>query len=624
MDSLEPEPPTLKVKQLWTGPGAICGQDANDQILCWGMSEVGLPPYPGGLGLPSGLQLDEFDPNPNSNSKHVAINERQICAINGMQVRCWGAQSDDARQRQEFGTGNSQPGDYLFNTAGAQLPFNSKPIALATRQVDLYAWGERNHLNEGDPHPNQPVLTCAVLENGQLWCWGEASDGMVDGTLMLTTPRQVLAGRIEHAKDVQIGEGKICVLHDDGTVSCWGPDGFTNREINPGRPGGPGDHQPQTINLGPGANQGDPRVIAVAGSDFVVGSTEDNEQGTIAIWKWTPGNDTATIVEVPNALPQEHSGIAVAQAGAYCISTSEGPYCYGTLFAQGDRVIIDYGANGQLIDIGENSRDVPQIACGQRHCCAFGENSGLAYCWGGNAWGQAGRNSQGQGNQILFTNEDGVQVGTSNSIVSMALGNEHTCALAVNQAQEDQVYCWGKNDHGELGGVYPRSDSPLLTSTGLDRWITSGSNHNCGVGEGSLVCWGRNDVGQAGQAGIANVSRPTMTRYVGDADPQPRFYRIAANTYATCFISNAGNRAIRCFGQNQARLIDPNQATDFQVQAELHEVPNISDAQILTMSDQIACSVDSQHQVRCWGDGIANEGGPGGDITIDTYPEPVR
>ena len=31
--------------------------------------------------------------------------------------------------------------------------------------------------------------------------------------------------------------------------------------------------------------------------------------------------------------------------------------------------------------------------------------------------------------------------------VSLALGNEHTCALL----NDKRVYCWGNNDHGQLG-----------------------------------------------------------------------------------------------------------------------------------------------------------------------------
>jgi alpha-tubulin suppressor-like RCC1 family protein len=79
--------------------------------------------------------------------------------------------------------------------------------------------------------------------------------------------------------------------------------------------------------------------------------------------------------------------------------------------------------------------------------------------------------------------------------------SEHTCAiLKPNKA----LRCWGENDNGELGtGDTTDVADPLdLTSdvmTGVDD-VATGSDHTCAIKSGNLFCWGKNDVGQLGRA----------------------------------------------------------------------------------------------------------------------------
>ena len=77
--------------------------------------------------------------------------------------------------------------------------------------------------------------SCAVKTDGTVWCWGGASDGEVgDGTtgdanFLRLTPVQVVdggGGFLTGVKAVTANWYTTCALKTDGTVWCWGYDGF--------------------------------------------------------------------------------------------------------------------------------------------------------------------------------------------------------------------------------------------------------------------------------------------------------------------------------------------------------------------------------------------------------------
>ncbi|MGH7329382.1 MAG: hypothetical protein ACREJX_13630, partial [Polyangiaceae bacterium] len=65
---------------------------------------------------------------------------------------------------------------------------------------------------------------CALLENGDVYCWGQGERGQVgDGsTAVHATPVQ--ARDIAHATQVTAGLEETCALVQDGRVFCWGKD----------------------------------------------------------------------------------------------------------------------------------------------------------------------------------------------------------------------------------------------------------------------------------------------------------------------------------------------------------------------------------------------------------------
>jgi alpha-tubulin suppressor-like RCC1 family protein len=69
---------------------------------------------------------------------------------------------------------------------------------------------------------------CAVGADGRLWCWGNGTSGQLGNGSVASHPRDPvevvsLAGR---ARKVAVGMDHTCALLDDGSVWCWGENNF--------------------------------------------------------------------------------------------------------------------------------------------------------------------------------------------------------------------------------------------------------------------------------------------------------------------------------------------------------------------------------------------------------------
>lgn len=142
--------------------------------------------------------------------------------------------------------------------------------------------------------------------------------------------------------------------------------------------------------------------------------------------------------------------------------------------------------------------------------------------------------------------------------LKVAAGWYHTCAINT----DNKLYCWGKNDNGQLGdgtnceGSYDDNcaDKYVPTKIGDDSWqkISAGGDHTCGIkSDGKLYCWGNNNSGQLGDgtAGTsedwyaANKSVPTK---IGD----DTWIDISAGQDHTCGIK--ADSKLYCWGRNQS------------------------------------------------------------------------
>jgi alpha-tubulin suppressor-like RCC1 family protein len=84
-------------------------------------------------------------------------------------------------------------------------------------------------------------------------------------------------------------------------------------------------------------------------------------------------------------------------------------------------------------------------------------------------------------------------------VTAVGAGSAFSCAISDNS-----VYCWGKNDRGQLGnGTFVDSTTPVKV-VGISGTLSSlavGGKNACVIGSGTVYCWGD---ASAGQLGLAN------------------------------------------------------------------------------------------------------------------------
>jgi alpha-tubulin suppressor-like RCC1 family protein len=116
-------------------------------------------------------------------------------------------------------------------------------------------------------------------------------------------------------------------------------------------------------------------------------------------------------------------------------------------------------------------------------------SAGAVKCWGANANGQVGDNSNMQ--RLTPVQVSGLTAGATLATA----GNTHSCALV-----SGGVKCWGQNTNGQLGdGTQSQSLVPIDV-TGLASGVTAigaGASHTCArTAATGIQCWGLNQQGQ--------------------------------------------------------------------------------------------------------------------------------
>lgn len=133
--------------------------------------------------------------------------------------------------------------------------------------------------------------------------------------------------------------------------------------------------------------------------------------------------------------------------------------------------------------------------------CVVG--SGALYCWGYNGYGEVG-----VGNTTKYPVPE--QVGSDTTWTAISQGDsqfdEAACGI-----DNGALYCWGRNQYGELGlGNTTQYTTPTQVGSATN-WTsvsTSGSD-TCAINSsGNLYCWGRNDYGELGQGSTVQYTTP--------------------------------------------------------------------------------------------------------------------
>jgi alpha-tubulin suppressor-like RCC1 family protein len=329
--------------------------------------------------------------------------------------------------------------------------------------------------------------TCAIDNNGSLWCWGRNGSGQLgDGTYANKDAPVQVSGT--NWASVSAGDGHTCGIKTDEILWCWG------------------DNYYGQLGDGTYANKNTP--VQVSGTNWV--SVSAGWYHTCGVktdrnlWCWGRNNygQLGDGTNVGKNAPVQVSGtnwISVSAGDGHTCGVKTG----GILWCWGDNYY------GQLGDGTYANKNAPvqvsgtnwvSVSAGWYHTCGV-KTDRTIWCWGRNNYGQLGDGTN-VGKNVP------VQVSGTNW-VSVSAGGEHTCGIKT----DGTIWCWGRNNYGQLGdGTYANKNAPVQVSGTNWVSVSAGKDHTCGIKtDGTIWCWGRNNYGQLGDGSLLFLDRNVPT-----------------------------------------------------------------------------------------------------------------
>ena len=344
---------------------------------------------------------------------------------------------------------------------------------------------------------------CGLTAEGEVFCWS------------LTDSRPTLvSGSLRFASVSTFGD-HTCGVSATGGAYCWGYNQFgqlgTASDLETcrrpfSRLTVPCSRQPvvvetvvtwQTVSVGWGHSCG----LDADGRAYCWGLNSKGQLGAASVGSCTTGSATGSVPcsAEPVAVDGELTFASISAGTRHnCGVTSDGSaYCWG---AGGSGRLgtgsVDDSPSPALVAGNLSFRSV---SAGGAHTCGI-TTERVVYCWGSNHGLQLGSRGGdiGCGSPYLFCVTTPrrlqsalrfVQLTTSYAISrgGPALGG-HTCGIAT----DGEVYCWGLNEGGQLGGSneFATADPVRLPVELTFTELNAGLENTCGVTTGAAVyCW---------------------------------------------------------------------------------------------------------------------------------------
>jgi alpha-tubulin suppressor-like RCC1 family protein len=225
------------------------------------------------------------------------------------------------------------------------------------------------------------------------------------------------------------------------------------------------------------------------------------------------------------------------------------------------------------------------VAIGSVHACAL-TSSGAAYCWGKEGW------RFGIGGDSDYVHQP-MRIPGTTRFKSIAAGEDFNCALDMT----GRAYCWGGGNDGELGGAKLEELSLAPRAVVGDHRFTAisaGQKHVCAIAtDGAVWCWGTNQFSQLGDSATESSGTPVLVK------GGHTFTQIAAGQWATCGVT-VEHQAF-CWGKL-------DQLPQSPIPSRVGNYDNLIAADAGTSS---ACALDDDGSVMCWGNNFAGQLGNG-------------
>ncbi|MCA9713716.1 MAG: hypothetical protein KC468_03365 [Myxococcales bacterium] len=465
------------------------------------------------------------EPEPAPRVIAIAAGDEHSCAISEEgELRCWGnGRYGRLGYGGMFGSICESSGDEFTCVSRPQCCVGDDETP--TSEVPIVLLSAVARVSAGVEH------TCAILDEGELRCWGRNVTGQLglaegaffyvgdDESPVAVPPIDVGAP----ALDVAAGGAHTCAVLEGGALRCWGSNErgllghgdtsfsacaqfddykcFTDPACCVGDDELPSAREP--VELGGAA-------ISVAAS--AVHTCAVLEGGALRCW----GDDSFGQLGYGGA-----SGSLCLDAEMRFSCDADPSCCVGD--DEVPAAVEPVSVGGAVVQVSTGSAYSSAGELMTAHTCAVLEGGALR-CWGDNAYGQLGYgHTDSIGDDERPGDVDVVDVG--GPVVQVAAGASHTCALL----EGGDVRCWGDNSSGQLGLGHkfsvgddePPSAAPPVNLGGAATQIAVGGGppfwyggaprfgHACALLEdGAVRCWGGGTVnnGQLGYGDTGGIS----------------------------------------------------------------------------------------------------------------------
>lgn len=308
--------------------------------------------------------------------------------------------------------------------------------------------------------------TCALLEDATVRCWGENTTGSLGDGTFTDSARPVKVKKLQQVVQLDVGLKRACAVVDGGALRCWGDNGW--EELRNGNR----DNQNTAV-----LAQGVAHVAEVSlGESQTCIRRTDN---TLECWSYD-GNPVLAALQVKGV-----TDVVSVEAG-YFLTTA----------VLVDGSVRTWGGNplAGTVDVAASR----SVGSGYGFVCVVTPDASVR-CQGLYSVHE------------VVERVDGIVPGLS-SVANMSCGFEHSCAVT----QEGKVYCWGRNNRGQLGDGSTEYTGEAHEVVGLDQVVevTCGREHSCArKADGTVHCWGSNDKGELGDG--TTTERRTPVPVIG-------------------------------------------------------------------------------------------------------------
>jgi alpha-tubulin suppressor-like RCC1 family protein len=253
-------------------------------------------------------------------------------------------------------------------------------------------------------------------------------------------------------------------------------------------------------------------------------------------------------------------------------------------------------------------------ATGDGHVCAIATD-GRVFCWGRNDHGQLG-----MGVAVATPTWNGLRA------TSVATGGAHTCTL------DDRgiVRCFGWNAYGQLGdGSTADNDgsSAGVAEALIFRSVSAGGRHTCGISaDRRAYCWGLNQSGQLGEPDLARGQCVSVDGLSTKCSTTPvavrgglKFVSLAAGDDHSCGVTI--DNSVFCWGLNDSGQLGSHSpetcAAGVGQWLPCGTVPRPVASRLafraVAAGSRHTCALTLNGEMYCWGSNARHQLGPGAD-----------